>query len=268
MPDPSDGTPEAVLRSDVGPFAILPEWLLDDLELSDRAVRLYAVLARAAGAGRRAWPGRKLLAERLGCSPSAIDRCLRELRQAGALDVAERFTPAGRQTSNAYTIRLVRAADPSPPVTREVVTGEQVPLVTGDQVTTLNEKKKEREVRPTASPRTSPAVTTPVDASDFERWWSIYPRKVGKRAAAAAYSRACRRANALVLLAGATRYRDDPNRRDAFTAHPTTWLNRDGWADEPEPRRTDSGFAPYVNPDAGAYADVDRPLADPKEPTP
>jgi hypothetical protein len=41
-------------------------------------------------------------------------------------------------------------------------------------------------------------------------------------------------------MAGAERYRDDPNRTDEFTAHPTTWLNRDGWNDAPLPSRIGS----------------------------
>ncbi len=40
-----------------------------------------------------------------------------------------------------------------------------------------------------------------------------------------------------MMLAGAQRLRDDPNREPAFTPHPTTWLNRDGWQDEPCPPR-------------------------------
>ena len=33
------------------------------------------------------------------------------------------------------------------------------------------------------------------------------------------------------------RYADDPNRVEAFTAHPTTWLNAGRWNDEPLPER-------------------------------
>jgi hypothetical protein len=71
----------------------------------------------------------------------------------------------------------------------------------------------------------------------FAVWWEVYPRKVGKRAAEQAYLRARRRAPHPVLMAGARRYREDPNREEAFTAHPSTWLNRDGWLDEPLPHR-------------------------------
>ncbi len=71
----------------------------------------------------------------------------------------------------------------------------------------------------------------------FDAWWDVYPRKVGKRAARAAYDRACRRTGPDVILTATELYRDDLNRDPAFTPHPTTWLNRDGWWDEPCPPR-------------------------------
>ncbi len=71
----------------------------------------------------------------------------------------------------------------------------------------------------------------------WDAWWDACPRKVGKRTARTAWDRACRRATPDVLLAGIQRLRDDPNREPAFTPHPATWLNRDGWQDEPcQPR--------------------------------
>ncbi len=69
--------------------------------------------------------------------------------------------------------------------------------------------------------------------ASFDTWWDAYPRKVGKRTARTAYERACRRATPDTILAGVRTFRDDPNRDTAYTPHPTTWLNRDGWLDEP-----------------------------------
>jgi len=75
------------------------------------------------------------------------------------------------------------------------------------------------------------------EKESFEVFWTAYPRKVGKRKAESAFRQALRRAAVTVIIAGAERYRDDPNRENEFTAHPTTWLNRDGWADDPLPAR-------------------------------
>jgi hypothetical protein len=71
----------------------------------------------------------------------------------------------------------------------------------------------------------------------FDAFWLIYPRRVGKPKALAAFLKALTRASADVILAGAQRLRDDPNREPQFTPHPTTWLNRDGWEDDPLPPR-------------------------------
>lgn len=81
-------------------------------------------------------------------------------------------------------------------------------------------------------------VDLEVRSKAFAEFWAVYPRKAGKRAAESAFERACRRAMPEVIVAGAERYRDDPNRDDAFTAHPTTWLNGDRWDDPPLPART------------------------------
>jgi len=104
------------LRSDVR-FAIVPEWVLD-AEISDRAVRLYAVLARHANAAGVAFPARATIARRLRCSTKSVDRALAELVAARAVTVTPRFVE-GRQTSSVYT---VLAVPPGSPVSTRVVT--------------------------------------------------------------------------------------------------------------------------------------------------
>ena len=85
-----------------------------------------------------------------------------------------------------------------------------------------NERKKER--------------SDPIFLSDrFDEFWSVYPRKTAKGQARKAWPAAVRKANPEVIIKGAMRYRDDPNRTDRFTKHPATWLNGECWADEPLP---------------------------------
>lgn len=97
------------LQVERGPFAILPEWLLD-AEVSDRAVRLYAVLARYAdGETGTCFPSRTTLGKRLHCGVDAVDRAMRALIDYGAVTKEERRTPRGDQTSNTYTVRWTRA---------------------------------------------------------------------------------------------------------------------------------------------------------------
>jgi hypothetical protein len=59
---------------------------------------------------------------------------------------------------------------------------------------------------------------------------------VAKRKAATAFRSALGHgADAQLIIKGAARYRDDPGREPRYTKHPSTWLNGDCWADEPEP---------------------------------
>ena len=76
-----------------------------------------------------------------------------------------------------------------------------------------------------------------LDINLFDDFWKVYPRKVGKQAAEKAYAKAAKTTDEKIIIAGAARYADDPNRVDAFTAHPTTWLNAGRWNDDPLPER-------------------------------
>jgi hypothetical protein len=76
-------------------------------------------------------------------------------------------------------------------------------------------------------------VVAPAKLGGFERFWNNYPRKVGKRNAQTAFNRAIKRgADVEAIVAGAQRYWDDPDRDQAYTAHPATWLNGDRWLDD------------------------------------
>lgn len=73
--------------------------------------------------------------------------------------------------------------------------------------------------------------------ADFEEFWAAYPRKVGKTDSLRVWQSMRKKVAVGVMLTGAKKYRDDPNREDQFTAHPATWLRRGGWDDEPLPAK-------------------------------
>jgi hypothetical protein len=74
-------------------------------------------------------------------------------------------------------------------------------------------------------------------SEDFEDFWSVYPRRVAKIAAYAAWRKALLLTDAGTVIAGARAYADDPNRQEDFTAHPASWLNAGRWEDDPLPER-------------------------------
>lgn len=88
---------------------------------------------------------------------------------------------------------------------------------------------------PRQEPRTSKNVTrtADADASEFDAWWAVYPRKVAKPAARKAYAKARKTSDAAVLLAGARRYAIERQGQEVkYTRYPATWLNDECWADE------------------------------------
>ena len=88
----------------------------------------------------------------------------------------------------------------------------------------------------------------------WDEFWKIYPLKVGKGAAFKAFDKAIRRATPQEIIDGAKRYADDPNRNPGYTAHASTWLNADRWADPLLPPKT---------PQNGARAIITTPTAVP-----
>ena len=75
---------------------------------------------------------------------------------------------------------------------------------------------------------------------DFDKFWEVYPRKVGKGAARREYERAKKKCEggAAVIHAGLERYVAKLKRdgtEPQFIAHPRTWLAQERWEDEEPP---------------------------------
>ncbi|WP_147107186.1 hypothetical protein [Nesterenkonia populi] len=83
-----------------------------------------------------------------------------------------------------------------------------------------------------------PDPPRPPETELFDRFWDAYPRKDDKGKAREKFKAALNRADAEQIIAGAERYRDDPNRDPAYTKLATTWLNADAWDNGPLPPRT------------------------------
>lgn len=74
----------------------------------------------------------------------------------------------------------------------------------------------------------------------FVAFWTAYPKKVGKPSGRRAWKAALKRgANPQQIIAAAERFRDDPQRPrdDKYIPHPSTWLNDERYATQPEPHR-------------------------------
>jgi hypothetical protein len=136
--------------------------------------------------------------------------------EAGAMKKKQRHN-----SSVVYTLQV------SSPVTMGVLTGDEggsAPVMrgvlTGDDLTITT------ELEPTKQELLNQA---------FDKFWAVYPKKDDKPLAKRSFEKALNRTTLEVIVAGAERYRDDPNREAGFTKNPSTWLNADAWANGPLP---------------------------------
>ncbi len=85
-------------------FAVVPQWVILNPDLSDGAVRLYALLRRYADKSGEAWPRVGTLASKLAKGERTIQRHISELENAGALRVKPQYYGDGRQGANRYVV--------------------------------------------------------------------------------------------------------------------------------------------------------------------
>lgn len=70
-------------------------------------------------------------------------------------------------------------------------------------------------------------------STDFEEFWKLYPRRIGKGAAFKAFGRAVAKAPVAEIMAGLARFCDATIDADLkFIPHPQTWLNQERWTDD------------------------------------
>jgi DNA-binding transcriptional regulator YhcF (GntR family) len=160
------------------------------------------------------WWSHEAMAADLGVSRATVMRWLQKLEDAGHVTVERRVTEVG-QTSNLYTVAgVANLQQPGVAKMQHELTNNTQLQLTESQ---LQETKK--------------------GYVSFDAFWDVYPRRAGKQAARKAWDKAVKVTPAVIVLAGAAAFRDDPNREDEFTPHPATWLNQGRWDDDPLPAR-------------------------------
>ena len=202
-------------------FSIIPEWLLDS-EVSHKAIRIYALIARYAdNQTLTAWPARGTLATRAKCTVKSVDRAITELIEAGAIGKELRRDEGG-QRSSVYTLKRIRGGD------KITIGGRQNSHRGGDKIAI---RTITNELEPIES----------IYSKQFELFWSNYPHKVDKARARKAFRKIDRKKLKLVVE-GAQRFCEDPNLpARAYIPYPATWLNGERWEDGPLPARSKRG---------------------------
>lgn len=108
------------------------------------------------------------------------------------------------------------------------VTPQRSMSVTHDVLLTRPDQNRSADADPKKSQKGS---------GGFDDFWAVVPRKVGKQAARRAWEKAVKLEDPQVIVQKMREYRDDPNRVEEFTKHPSTWLNAGCWDDDPLPAR-------------------------------
>lgn len=247
MPTPTP--PERHVANEPTPFAMVPEALLYDPSLSDKAVRLYAVLRRHGDDPENCYPSKRRLSDLMGCSPSSLGRPAKELEDAGWIARVARFDALGAPTSNGYFVHAARrssatpaqeSADPHSTRAREARAGERA------EREPVEREPVERETRDVALPLGDVPEVPGAESSGWAVFWQRYPRADGKPAAERAWAKAVRVADPETILAGLDRWdaywtaRAQPE----FVPWAQKWLNQQQWNAAPPAVRTVPGPGP------------------------
>lgn len=195
-------------------------WALGVTTGSPLSKLLLIKLADNANDLGRAWPSLKTIMRQTEMSERAVREHLRKLEAAGLVLREERFHE-GVQLPSVYHMLM-----PDLPVP-----GTNSP--TGGA---LDAPRVGRQV-PTEPSTSKPSLVNQDSLTgvrgEFEEWYKLFPRRVGKAAAERAYTKARNTTSAAALLDGLMRYiHECQGREHQYIAHPATWLNAGRWADE------------------------------------
>jgi hypothetical protein len=190
---------------------------------------LLIIADHASDDGTEAWPSQATIATKASISIRTVQRAVNSLVAAGYLWMEKGAGGSANcredRRPHRYTINIKRLRGDTES-TREDrgdfddINGATLATPTGRQSRPMNHPNKPFK-----------------ETSEFDLFWKSYPIKVGKAAAQKAWVKAIKVDSADVIIAGAVRYAEDPNRHPSFTAHAATWLNAHRWNDSPLPPR-------------------------------
>jgi hypothetical protein len=235
---------------------LLPKWRF----ILDRAIPLHLsgselaclihIVDQYNGARGYAWPSFTKLAALTGYCRTAVKQAVAELVRRGIIAKESGWT--GR--ANRYTIDIygdqvttgdrVTTGDP-----HQVTTGDPHPATRGDPYPSyLPRSSCVGEEEPAAGgdpsrcsgPLPTASGASPVSSfeAEFEAWWHAYPRHEGKPRARKEFARVRTGGVSLeTLVAKAEQYARAYEHKPERQKWPATWLQEEGWLDDPQPPR-------------------------------
>ena len=170
--------------------------------------------------------------------------------EAGNYHLAIKRPPPRLQGKNVYTVKVKPVSVDAENQQEDANRVRNSTSIESENQHLVESEIQHQTITPTPEPPTEPLPPLIPQGGDdhpsadrFDEFWEVVPKKVGKQAAKRAWMKAIKKADPSVIIAGMKRYRDDPNRSDAFTKNPQGWLNDGRWEDDPLPSRN----APSTN---------------------
>lgn len=247
-------------------------WTWQQSPLRETKLLIHLALADIAHPDGRFFASQTKIAEMSRCTTKYVSHVVREMEELGLLRIVEKGNGRGKATVYQLLGYAKERGNVETPLSNEVERGNSKPergnsdpergnsapnhssytpvLNTQDQNPIHHSPEPLPDVTPSEphrEPENLPAPITPalpeayartLYSPDYEAFWVAYPRRVGKKAAYAAWQQAIREIDPGSIIAAAERYAHDPNREDQFTAHPTTWLRQGRWEDESLPAKS------------------------------
>ena len=209
---------------------------------------VLVVLADSADeTSRECWPSVARLAARARLSDRQVQSCLRQLEERGIIHV---MPNAGRSGTNLYRIErmdkwwgkfLGGGEAHFPGGVKPTSPGGVKPTSPEPSLRTVNEPSIPSSdlftANETSEPITNPKAENKKTEDHFERFWSVYPKKVGKPSAGKNFAKAVKAgADPEAIIAGAERYAAylGNGRTGEFRPipkHPQGWLTDERWKD-------------------------------------
>lgn len=190
---------------------------------------LLVIADHANDEGTEAWPSQATIAKKASVSIRTVQRAVNNLCKEGYLRMEKHkggsATCREDRRPHRYTIRILKLRGDK----------ETTRKVRGDFEDT-NGATLTPETGRLSRPKNLP-LEPPLETLAFDLFWSIYPLKVGKKKAEQSFIKVIDEVEVEIILEGAKRYAQDPNRVQQFTLYPATWLNGARWNDEPLPAR-------------------------------
>ena len=206
------------------PFDLLADIALSRINNPTAKVILLAI-ARYANAKGECFPSRETISADSCVPVRSVVRAIQWLEDEGYIRIVPRSG-----TSNFYVITSME---------EDMTDDTRANLVhEGDSNITKLDFSKKNIGKSNTTSRAN--LAHPLDTPFFLAFWQAYPRRIGKGAARAAFSKASTIADPNMIVQGAIAYAKhvaEEGTEQQFIPHAATWLNGERWEDDLESER-------------------------------